>query len=72
MKQDEAIKRYADAARAYLKLKKVYKYRMKKIEDMRDEEVCQKCHWWYEENNLVDDYRKFEAAFFQSRNSVTE
>ena len=32
--------------------------------DMSDEEVCEKCHWWCEENNLVDDYRKFEDKFF--------
>lgn len=64
MNQDNPINRYADAAREYLKLKKVYRYRMKKIEDMSDEEVCEKCHWWCEENNLVDDYRKFEDKFF--------
>ena len=33
---------------------------MKKIVDMGDEEVIQKCHWWYEENSLVDEYKIFE------------
>lgn len=36
MQQDKSIKRHADAAREYLKLKKVYRYRMKKIEDYRN------------------------------------
>ncbi len=53
-------KLYADIARAYFKSKKIYKYRMKKIDDMDDEEVIQKCHWWYEENSLVEEYKNFE------------
>lgn len=53
-------KRYAEIARAYLKLKRVYRYHMKKISDMSDEEVIQKCHFWYTENNLIDDYKTFE------------
>jgi hypothetical protein len=51
---------YADIVRVYLKNKQVYRYRMKKIDDMLDDEVIQKCHWWYEENGLVDEYFAFE------------
>lgn len=58
--QNDKQKLYADIARAYLKSKKVYRYRMKKIDDMLDDEVIQKCHWWYEENGLVDEYLVFE------------
>jgi hypothetical protein len=58
---------YADIARAYLKSKKVNKYRMKKIEDMPDKEVIQKCHWWYEENGLAEDYRAFEESMLSGR-----
>lgn len=57
----------ADIARAYFKSKKVYRYRMKKIEDMSDDEVIQKCHWWYEENNLVDEHRTFEERMISDR-----
>ena len=50
---------YSKIAREYFKSKKVYRYRMKKISDMTDEEVIQKCHAWQEENNMVDDYWRF-------------
>jgi hypothetical protein len=56
----QSEKRLAQIARAYLKRKKVYRYRMKKIEDMTDDEVIQKCHWWYEEHGLAEEYRRFE------------
>ncbi len=52
---------YADIARAYLKSKKVYRFHMKKVENMDDEEVIQKCHFWYENNRLVTDYKEFES-----------
>ncbi len=54
---------YARIAREYFKSKKIYKYRMKKVSDMSDEEVIQKCHWWQEENNMVDDYWIFVNSF---------
>ncbi len=56
---------YGDAARAYLKSKKVHRYRMKKISEMDDDQVSQACHHWYEENNLVEDYQAFQALYFQ-------
>lgn len=61
--QNAWCKLYADIARAYFMSKKVYRYHMKKISDMDDGEVVQKCHWWYEENNLVDEYRMFEDDY---------
>ena len=54
---------YAKIAREYFKSKKVYKYKMRKISDMNDEEVIQKCHFWQEENNMVDDYWNFVNSF---------
>jgi uncharacterized membrane protein YvbJ len=39
---------YANFALSYLKSKHVNKYRMKKIVEMRDDEVIRNCHWWYE------------------------
>lgn len=50
---------YADAARAYFVHNRVYRYRMKKISEMSDKEVVQKCHWWQEENGKVEDYWNF-------------
>ena len=32
---------------------------MKKIADMDDDEIIQKCHWFYEENNLAAEWRDF-------------
>lgn len=40
---------------------------MKKISDMRDDEVIQKCHWWYEENDLRDEYMAFEEKMLSER-----
>ena len=62
MKFDNEID-YAKIAREYNKIKKVYRYKMKKISDMTDEEVVQKCHFWQEENNMVDDYWNFVNSF---------
>jgi hypothetical protein len=50
---------YADAARAYFAHNRVYRYRMKKISEMSDKEVVQKCHWWQEENGKVEDCWNF-------------
>ena len=54
---------YSKIAKEYFQSKKVYKYGMKKISDMTDEEVIQKCHRWQEENNMVDDYWDFVNSF---------
>ena len=32
---------------------------MKKISEMSDKEVVQKCHWWQEENGKVEDCWNF-------------
>lgn len=50
---------YSTIARQYFEKKKIYKYRMKCISDMTDQEVIQKCHAWQEENNMIDDYWNF-------------
>ncbi|MBR5288854.1 MAG: hypothetical protein IKU34_09760 [Clostridia bacterium] len=55
----ETIASYADAARAYFKYHRVFRYGLKKITDMTDSEVVQKCHFWQEENNMVQDYWSF-------------
>ena len=63
--KSEISKIYAGIARAYFKSKNVYRYRMKKISDMDDDEVIEKCHDWYEENDLTDDYKIFEENFLK-------
>ena len=55
---------YAIVARAYFQHHRIHRYRMKKITDMTDNEVVQKCHWWQEENGMVDDYWAFVKEKF--------
>lgn len=55
---------YADAARAYFKHQRVFRYRLKSISDMTDDEVVKKCHWWQEEHDKVQDYWDFVKANF--------
>ncbi len=52
--------RYAHIAREFLSIHKVYRYHLKKIDDMDDSEVMNVCHWWYTENHMEKEYRKFE------------
>ncbi|HBU12750.1 MAG TPA: hypothetical protein DEB31_08520 [Clostridiales bacterium] len=52
-------RKYGEYSREFFKLHKVYRYRMKKTEDMSDDEVNQKCHWYCEENNLVQEWDAF-------------
>jgi len=42
----------------------VFHYRLKKISDMMDDEIVQKCHWEQEEDILVQDYWDFVKANF--------
>ena len=60
---------YAKIARAYFKSKGVHRYGMKKVSDMTDEEVIEKCHWWQEENNMVEDYWNFVHSFKTRKSS---
>ena len=60
-KTDEVTEKYAAIAREYLKMKKVYRYRMKKISEIEDQHIIRVCHDWYTENHLEQEYREFEA-----------
>ena len=60
----DVTKDYADAARAYFKHHRIFRYRLKKISEMTDEEVIQKCHWWQEEHSMVEDYWAFVKENF--------
>ena len=53
---------WADMARAYFAEKKVYRYHLKKIIDMADDEVIRACHAWQEKNGMVKDYWAFVDA----------
>ena len=46
-------------SRDFLKIKKVYTYRMKKVADMTEDEVIRNCHFYCEENNLIAEWNEF-------------
>lgn len=48
-----------DSSKKFLQLKKVYRYKLKKISDMTDEEIITACHHFVEDNNLNDEWIKF-------------
>jgi len=51
----------AEISRDFLKSKNVTRYRMKKISDMDDDEVVQKCHWYCEDHHLMSEWWKFRG-----------
>ena len=53
------IELLADISRQFLRKQKIYKYRMKKISEMSDDEVISRCHWFCEENNLIDKWNAY-------------
>lgn len=50
---------YAAIARAFLKAHRVYRYHLKAVADMDDQEVQHACHVWYTENHLEKEYWDF-------------
>lgn len=52
----------AEISRRFFKEHKVYKYRMKKVSEMSDDDVIMYCHWYYEENILNDEWRVFRDS----------
>ena len=46
-------------SRDFLHIKKVNKYRMKKVADIPDDEVISICHFFCEENNLIAEWNEF-------------
>lgn len=54
-------------AREYLRMKKVYRYRLKRIADMTDDEVIRTCHWWYTEHGLEREYREWEEKWLAGK-----
>ncbi len=51
----------AHISRRFLEKHKVYKYRLRKIDDVSDEECITSCHRFCEENKLTDEFRAFRA-----------
>ena len=49
----------SESSRIFLKLKKVYRYRLKKVSEMSDTEIIQACHSYVEENLLNEEWEDF-------------
>ncbi len=64
----EQIKLLADISRAFFRYKSVYSFRMQKVDDMSDNDVIKYCHWFCEDNGLVEEFIDFrtktEAEYF--------
>ena len=58
----ESRKLLADISRQFFKEYKVFKYRMKKVSEMSDDDVIRYCHLYYEENRLNDEWRVFRNS----------
>ena len=50
-------------SRLFLQEKHVYAYRGKKITDIPDDDIARVCHWYCEENDLVDEFFAFRDRF---------
>lgn len=66
------IHEMAVVARAWLKQNGVHRYHLKKISEMDDREVLQKCHWWNEENRLTREFDQYEWNLLYAKSAETE
>ena len=55
----KSTKLLANISRDFFQLRKVHKYRMKKVEDMTDVEVISNSHFYCEENNIINEWKQF-------------
>ena len=60
----DQIKLIADISRDFLKDNKVYQYSMKKISDLSDKDVIRICHWYCEENDMVDAFNIYRDKIY--------
>lgn len=51
----------AEISRAFFRYKKVYSFRMHKVEDMSDDDVIRYCHWFCEGNGLTEEFVSLRA-----------
>lgn len=58
----------AQISRCFFADHRVYRYRMKKVEDMDDLSVIRYCHWYCEEHNLTWEFEEYrhKTEFLQN------
>ena len=54
-----ANKLLAKISRDFFERHRVYRYEMIKVKDMDDQSAIRYCHWYCEENNLTDEFKKY-------------
>lgn len=59
---DLDIKQLADISREFLRMKRVYRWHLKKISDLCDTSVIHVCHCYAEENRLNDEWEEFRES----------
>lgn len=59
---DLAFKQLADISREFLKMKKVYRWHLKKVSNLCDTSVVSFCHCYVEENRLNDEWEEFRES----------
>ena len=58
----EVYQPLADCSRLFLKEKKVYRYRLKKISEMSGSEIIRACHFYVGENGLIEEWEAFRES----------
>lgn len=55
----QGIKQLADISREFLKMKRVFRWHLKKIADFGDADIISVCHRYVEQNRLKDEWKEF-------------
>lgn len=55
----KAEKLLAEISRSFFAEHHIIRYRTKKVSEMNDDEIITFCHWFCEENNLVNEFKKY-------------
>lgn len=54
-------KQLADISREFLKMKRVFRWHLKKIADFGDADIISVCHRYVEQNRLKDEWEEFRG-----------
>ena len=68
----EDFRPLAECSRVFLQWKKVYRYRLKKTSEMSDSEIIRACHFYVEENGLVEEWESFREENEKTPDSLPD
>lgn len=55
------IEQLAEISREFLKMKKVFRWHLKKVSDFGDADIISVCHRYVEQNRLKDEWEEFRG-----------